>query len=333
MASAASQPRRIVSLIPSATEIVAALGYADWLVGRSHECDEPAAVRELPSCTSPAIDASADSGEIHRQIQQHLAEAGAGDDAVQAYEALSVYEVDPSLLDALAPDIIVTQSQCSVCAVSEAHVQQAVGQMVEVSPRVVTCEPRRLDDVWGDIDRIATAIGDRAAGQALVRRLKGDMQQIADRARQGAEPPRVGCLEWLDPVMGCGNWIPELIAMAGGVSVFGEAGEHAGWLDWGRLYDAEVDRLIAIPCGFDLGRTEAELESRLYEPRWQNLAPVEAGQLYATDGHQYFNRPGPRLVASLAILAEILHPELFAPDHKGEGWRRHPSSTTAGTSS
>jgi iron complex transport system substrate-binding protein len=331
MNSRASQSLRIVSLIPSATEIIAALGYGDCLVGRSHECDEPAAVRDLPACTSPAIDTSAESGEIHRQVRQAMDQAGGEGPAAAA--ALSIYEVDPSLLEALAPDLIVTQSQCAVCAVSEAQVQQAVEQMVTSQPRVVACEPGRLDDIWSDIDRIATALGDRPAGQTLVRRLEDEIQAIADRARTGAERPRVGCLEWLDPLMGCGNWMPELIAMAGGVSVLGQAGEHAQWLTWSQLDETDLDRLIAVPCGFDLERAEAELEAKLYEDRWQRLAPVRAGQLYAADGHQFFNRPGPRLVESLMILAEMIHPELFAPDHKDQAWRPQPSSTTAGTSS
>jgi iron complex transport system substrate-binding protein len=326
---------RIVSLIPSATEIVAALGYAHALVGRSHECDEPATVRDLPACTGPRIDASTDSGEIHRQIQEQLSMAG------DTSQAMSLYDVDPSLLEALAPDVVITQSQCSVCAASEAEVRTALqaiaGGQAEAErlseagdpagagwPQVVACEPNSLADVWDDIQRIATAIGDPAAGRKLVERLKHRLQAIADRARQGTEPPRVGCLEWLDPIMGCGNWIPELVEVAGGQCVFGQAGQHAHWLDWGELAEASVDRLVALPCGFDLERAEAELESKLYDPDWQNLEPVQAGQLYAADGHHYFNRPGPRLVESAAILAEICHPELFAPDHKGQGWRRQP---------
>jgi iron complex transport system substrate-binding protein len=314
---------RIVSLIPSATEIVAGLGYAAGLVGRSHECDEPTEVRSLPACTGPTIDASADSGEIHRQIQQQLQQQS------EAFQALSIYEVDHGLLDALAPDVIITQSQCSICAVSEDAVRDAVADMVTTAPTVVTCEPRQLADVWADMQRIAQALGDAPAGERLVSQCQQRMQAIEQRARQGTEPPRMAILEWLEPLMGCGNWLPELVQMAGGVSVFGQPGAHAQWLDFEALEQTAVDRLVALPCGFDLGRAEAELERLLYEPRWAGLEPVQQGQLYAADGHHFFNRPGPRLVESLAILAEVAHPELFSPDHKGHAWRQPAGYTTA----
>jgi len=299
------------------------LGYAHCLVGRSHECDEPASVRALPACSGPTIDVNAASGEIHRQVREHLQQQS------EAFQALSIYEVDQGLLDALAPELILTQSQCSVCAVSEDLVQQAVGDGVASRPTIVNCEPSRLDDVWGDIHRIAEAIGDAQAGRQLVARLQGELERIHERAGQGAEPPRMALLEWLDPLMGCGNWLPELVAWAGGENVLGQGGAHAKWLNFESLTRPSIDRLVAVPCGFDLPRTEAELEQHLYEDRWQALAPVQAGQLYAADGHSFFNRPGPRLVESAAILAEIAHPEIFTPEHKGRGWQRYPAPATA----
>jgi iron complex transport system substrate-binding protein len=314
---------RIVSLIPSATEIVAALGYEHCLVGRSHECDEPSSVRQLPACSGPTIDTASDSGEIHRQVRQHMSQ-----DAGPA-QALSIYEIDLALLDALAPDLILTQSQCSVCAVSLDRVEQAVGEMLGASPTIVACEPSSLEDVWGDITRIAEAIGDAAAGRALVDRLRGAMERIHDRAEQASRRPQMALLEWLDPVMGCGNWLPELVEQVAAVNVFGQPGQHAKWLNFESLQNTRIDQLVAVPCGFDLDRTLAELETKLYEDRWQQLPPVRADQLFAADGHSYFNRPGPRLVDSLQILAEIAHPELFHPDHRGKGWRRQPTPAAA----
>jgi iron complex transport system substrate-binding protein len=313
---------RIVSLIPSATEIVAELGYGHLLVGRSHACDSPPEVRELPACTGPNIDTSEDSAGIHRQVRAIS--------SVAAEQAASVYEVDRSLLEALQPEVVITQSQCEVCAVSEREVRQVVAGLAGSDPTVVTCEPRRLADVWGDIERIAAAIGDAGAGRSLAERLQGELGRIEARADEAVRRPGVGSLEWLDPVMGPGHWLPELMEIAGGRSVFGEAGAAAQWLDFEALRGDEVERLVAVPCGFDLDRAEGELERLLCEDRWQELPMVRAGELYAADGQAYFNRPGPGVVASARILGEIVHPELFAPAYRDSGWRRQWSGATAG---
>ena len=313
---AANAPPRAVSLIPSATEIVAALGYAHALVGRSHECDEPPDVTSLPVCTRSAVDATRSSGAIHEQVTT------AGQRQSEAGQALSIYEVDVAQLDALGPELLITQSLCEVCAVSLDAVEQAVGQLVHSQPRLVTCEPNTLSDVWGDIHRIAAGLGDPAAGRDLVERLQDQVQRLESATRRLEARPRVACLEWLDPLMGAGHWVPELVQMAGGAAVFGQPGEHASWLTWSQLVDAAPDAIVLMPCGFTLQRTLQEAERLKDHDVWSQLPAVQAGRVYAVDGHHYFNRPGPRLIESLAILAQVLHPDHFGAIHEGTGWQR-----------
>ncbi len=302
---------RIVSLIASATEIVAALGFGESLVGRSHECDYPAElVAKLPVLTAPRFATDGSSAEIDRRVKDVLK------------DGLSVYHVDAARLRALAPDVIVTQAQCEVCAVSLADVEAAVGGWVGQAVKIVSCEPNRLDDVWRDMVKVADALAAAARGGALVGQLKARIATIAERAAHIPERPRVACIEWIDPLMAAGNWMPELVALAGGVSVFGEAGKHSPWLSWEALAEADPDAVLAMPCGFDIARTLKELPALARHPRWTALKAVRAGRVFAADGNQYFNRPGPRLVESLEILAEVLHPGAFRFGHVGRGWVR-----------
>ena len=299
---------RIVSLIASATEIVSALGFEDQLVGRSHECDYPPSVARLPVCTAPKFDVHGSSADIDRRVKTLL------------QDATSVYNVDAALLKSLRPDVIVTQSQCAVCAVSRDDVERAICAWVDSRPRVVTLEPNCLADVWTDIRRVAAALDARTRGEQLVQRLQHRMEEIASRAASLATRPTVACLEWLDPLMAAGNWMPELIEHAGGVNLFGEAGKHSPAMTWDELIAKDPDVILALPCGFDLPRTRTEMRALARDPRWPALRAVAAGRVYVTDGNQYFNRPGPRLVESLEILAEILHPEAFRFGQ--EGWEK-----------
>jgi iron complex transport system substrate-binding protein len=301
---------RIVSLIASATEIVHALGLGDRLVGRSHECDYPASVRKLPVCTAPAFAVDGTSREI--------------DDAVKATlsSGLSVYRVDEALLHELRPDVILTQAHCEVCAVSDKDVDRALEGWIGNRPRVVSLEPNDLKDVWGGIVEAANALGAAAAGQALVRGLQQRIADIAEQARALPTRPSVACLEWLDPLMAAGNWVPELVELAGGMPLFGVAGKHAPWLSWEELAEHDPEAIVALPCGFDLSRTRVESRCLTGHPIWPGLRAARAGAVYLTDGNQFFNRPGPRLVESLEILAEMLHPEHFHFGHEGTGWER-----------
>ncbi|HJZ87152.1 MAG TPA: cobalamin-binding protein [Polyangia bacterium] len=301
---------RVVSLIASATEIVCALGFEEQLVGRSHECDFPPSVRRLPVLTAPKFDPDGSSYQVDQRVKAILE------------RAVSVYRVDAELLDRLRPDLIVTQSQCQVCAVSLRDVEQAVCQLIGSQPRIVSLEPNALADVWADIKRVAQALGVPDRGSALVSRLVERMDSLAARARALESRPTVACIEWIDPLMAAGNWMPELVERAGGQNLFGRAGEHAPAMTWEELSRRDPEAIVVLPCGFDLARTRAQMGPLAGRPGWARLRAVQSGRVALADGNQYFNRPGPRLVESLEILTEILHPEAFALAHHGRGWER-----------
>jgi iron complex transport system substrate-binding protein len=310
---------RIVSLIASATEIVCALGFEDQLVGRSHECDYPESIQRLPVLTAPAFDTDGSSGEIDQRVKATL------------QEGLSVYRVDGERLRELEPDVIVTQAQCEVCAVSLRDVERAVCSWLRACPRLVSLTPNNLADVWADVERVADALQVPDHGEELVARLRGRMEGIAARARSLPQRPTVACVEWLDPLMAAGNWVPELVEMAGGVNLFGTAGRHAPWLTWEDLCARDPDVIVLLPCGFDVARTRRDLPVLARRPGWSDLRAVRAGRVFLTDGNQYFNRPGPRLVESLEILTELLHPAAFTFGHEGRGWQRVEGTVLVGT--
>ena len=304
-----------MTLLASATEVVCALDRGDRLVGRTHECDHPAWVKKLPAVTAPRIDTAAPSAAIDRSVRT-LVE-----------QALSVYTVDAEKLAALEPDLLVTQVQCEVCAVSLRDVEEAVRAGLPSRPRIVSMRPDALADVWADMRAIASALGVPERGVQLVTRLRGRMQGIAERAqarlRESAhERPRVACIEWLDPLMAAGNWTPELIDLAGGVDVLGKAGAHAGPVSLEQLAAADPDAIFVTPCGFDLARTRAELPALAAQPGWGELRAVREGRVFAGDGNALFNRPGPRVAETLECLAEALHPGAFRFGHEGKGWER-----------
>jgi iron complex transport system substrate-binding protein len=301
---------RIVSLIASATEIVCALGFEDQLVGRSHECDFPESVHRLPVCTEPRFDVRGSSRQINTSVKALVS------------GSTSVYRVRADLLELLRPNVIVTQSQCEVCAVSLEDVERAVCGWTTTRPRLVSLKPDALADTWQDIRLVAEALDVPERGKELIERLQGRMAAIAERTRTLTARPTVACLEWLDPLMAAGNWVPELVEMAGGVDLFGSAGKHAPWMTWEQLRKHDPDVIAAMPCGLDLERTRSEMASLTCKADWSDLRAVRGGQVYVTDGNQFFNRPGPRLVESLEILAELLHPETFHFGHEGRGWLR-----------
>lgn len=301
---------RIVTLLPSATEIVCALGFVNDLVGRSHECDYPAGVEKLPALTAPKFKVEGTSAEIDQRVKQIVG------------DALSVYRVDAARLRDLRPEVIVTQSQCEVCAVSERDVEAAVAQWLGVQPRIVSLAPYALADVFADIKRVAKALGAAERGDALVAQMRARMDAIAARAGALATRPTFACIEWIAPMMSAGNWMPELAAMAGGDNLFGRAGEHSPWMKFEELAAADPEVIMIAPCGFDIARTVIELPALTRDPRWSRLRAVRDRRMFIADGNQYFNRPGPRLVESLEILAELLHPEAFNFGHENIGWRR-----------
>jgi iron complex transport system substrate-binding protein len=301
---------RIVSLLPSLTEIVCALGCGERLVGRSHECDFPAGVERLPTCTEPKLDPRAGSGEIDARVKGLVR------------EGLSVYRVDGERLRALAPDLILTQDQCEVCAASLGDVEAALGEWLGARPRVVSVRPASLGDVWEDVARVAGALGVAPRGRELVARLTGRVIEISERAAGLDGRPRLACLEWLEPLMAAGHWMPELVALAGGRAVFGAPGAPSPWIDHAALAAADPDVLVALPCGFDLARSRAEWHALGLGDALAGLRAAREGRIFLADGNAFFNRPGPRLVESLEILAEILHPGAFAFGHAGRHFER-----------
>lgn len=300
---------RLVSLLPSATEIVHFLGMTDYLVGRSHECDFPETVKELPVCTAPKFHPEGNSLTIHQQVSEILK------------QALSVYEVKVELLQELQPTHIITQDQCEVCAVSIADVESAVQDFLASDTKIISLQPNLLHEVWLDIARVGEILG--VEYQHRIAELQQRVEQVRVTCSRVKHRPRTACIEWIEPLMSAGNWIPELIELAGGINLFGTAGRHSSWLQWEELLASDPEVIIFMPCGFDLDRTTAEVRQAWCNPQWQKLQAVPHNQVYLTDGNSYFNRPGPRLVESLEILREILHPELGESKHYQTGWRKY----------
>ncbi len=307
---------RIVSLIPSATEIVASLGYGQYLVGRSHECDYPNFVQSLPICTEPKFDPIGSSEEIHERVTELLT------------SALSVYRVKTEILADLRPTHIITQAQCEVCAVSLKDVEQAVTELVAADGsdssqaiQVVSLQPERLADVWTDMERVAEALASSLAGRQLaantIQQLKSRIVSLNPEVR-----PTVACIEWTEPLMAAGNWVPELVQLAGGEDCFGKAGAHSAWMSWAELVSANPDIIIVMPCGYNLVQTRQAVTEMAAHAEWHQLDAVKHKKVYVTDGNQYFNRPGPRLVESYEILREIIQGQRanYMPTHKDKGY-------------
>lgn len=303
-------PARVVSLLPAATEMVCALGLGERLVGRSHECDHPAAVRMLPACTRANFDSAAGSAAIDREVK------------ARRHAGLGLYSLDAEVLRALRPQVILTQSQCDVCAVSEADLNRALVDWPGARPQVVSLSPTTLAEVWHAIRQVARALGVAGRGERLLQRLQARVTEVTQKTGALTDRPTVGCLEWLHPLMAAGNWVPELVEMAGGRDVLGVVGRHSAWLEWEALREADPEVLVLMPCGFDLARTQAEAAALRGHPLWSTLRAVRAGHVFATDGHQFFNRPGPRLVESLETLAEVLQPRWFEFGRRGVAWER-----------
>ncbi|HEX3720676.1 MAG TPA: cobalamin-binding protein [Verrucomicrobiae bacterium] len=297
---------RIVSLLPSCTEIVCALGCAEQLVGRSHECDFPPEIQSLPVCTSARLNPAASSAEIDREIKSLL------------QRALSIYEVDAARIEQLRPDVILTQDQCEVCAVNTADLQKALPN----HPKIVSVSAKRMADIWADIQTIADALGVGVEGRSLLSGLKNRVVDIIQKTCMIKKRPSVACIEWLDPLMVAGNWAPEMVDLGGGRDLLGAPGKHSAWMEWDQLAGANADIIILMPCGFDLERTRRESVSLANHPGWLRLHAVKTNNVFITDGNHYFNRPGPRVVESVETLAEIFHPKLFAFGHENKTWAR-----------
>lgn len=302
-----TQPR-VVSLIASATEIVHALGMGEAQVARSHECDWPPGVIKLPQLTRPRFNVQGGSRAIDDAVRDLMA------------NALSVYEVDAAKLSETAPDVIITQDQCVVCAVSLADVERAICETTGLDAGIVSLRPETMDDVFRDIAIVADKLAVPDRGTALVASLKRRFERLQKlTARRGK--PRLAYIEWMDPLMSCGHWMPELIDAAGGVSIFGTMGEGSPTLDWAQFTASDPDIIVIAPCGYKIEDTMHEITTLTGHPAWPGLRAVAEGHVFVADGNAYFNRPGPRLIESAEILAEIFHPDICDFGHRDEGYR------------
>jgi len=289
----------VASLLPSATEIVCAVGAATELVGISHECDFPDDIRHLPVLTRARLRPQGSSGDIDREVRSVL------------QEALAVYEIELARLEATRPDVIVTQDLCDVCAVSFDDVCAAAATLVHQPIRIVNLHPTRLDDIWADVRRVGESLGRTADAANIVADLQSRTAEITKRSFACGGHPRVISIEWIDPVMIGGMWMPELIELAGGFPLVTRPGDHAPILTKEELCRLAPDTVLIKPCGFPLERTLKEISLLRTSLPWESWRAVQEGRVYVADGNAYFNRPGPRIVDSLEILAACLHPEDF----------------------
>lgn len=287
----------IVSLLPSATEIICELGLRDQLVGVSHECDYPVSVQTLPAVTQSRIPGDLGSDDIDRLVRE------------QVQEGQSLYTLRDQELAALRPDLIVTQTLCDVCAVGEAEVQRALSRLPG-SPRVLHLEPARLEEVFDSLEQVGQAAGRDAYACQVTDRLRQRVEAVRCRSAPIETRRSVVFLEWIDPPFSAGHWTPELIQIAGGQESLGQPGQNSQTLTWDRIFEADPDVMVIACCGFDAARTLAEFPSLQQRPGFDRLRCVQAGEVHIIDGNAYFNRPGPRLVDSLEILAHLLHPKL-----------------------
>lgn len=305
---------RIVSLIASSTEIVHALGLGQYMVGRSHECDYPESVKALPVCTSPKFKVEGTSLEIDQRVKEILE------------KSLSVYMVDAEMLDNLEPSHVITQAQCEVCAVSLKDVEEAACQMIKSRPEIISLEPNCLEDFFTDLRHVGKALGVSEAATKLENQSRSKIAEINNRTKAITDKigrPTVAIVEWIEPLMAAGNWMPELVELASGINLFGTAGKHSPWMAFEQLKEKDPDIIIVTPCGFDNQRTLEEMPLFAASNGYNDLKAVKTGRVYVADGNQYFNRPGPRLIDSLEILAEIFYQEAFALKHKDTAWLQY----------
>lgn len=293
---------KIVSLLPSATEIVCALGLEQQLVGVTHECDYPATVKRLPKVTQTRIPATATSAEIDALVRERLNDEKA------------LYTLNRDVLEQLQPDLIITQALCDVCAVAESEVE-AVACALPGQPRIVNLEPETLDEVINSLRDVAAAAGIEQQGERVIGNLQSRVGAVTDSIANVLRRPRVALLEWLDPPFSSGHWSPEIVRLAGGEEVLGREGERSRTLTWDEVSASRPEVIFIACCGFDVERTCQDLPLLDKVAGWQDLPAVQTGQVYVIDGAQYFSRPGPRLVDSLEMIAQVLHPDIYAPPH------------------
>ncbi len=306
-----NDPLRIASLLPGLTELVHKLGSGNNLVGRSHECDFPHQVKDLPVLTEPKYSHSEElsSSQIHLSVSDLLK------------HGLSVYKVFEERLQECKPDVVLTQDHCEVCAVSMKDLDNAIQKFLGKKVKITSVEPSSLDEVLDSFITIAEAINKKESGKHLVDSIKAGFNEIS-QAVKNQKKPDVVSIEWLDPLMTGGNWMPELVEIAGGNNLLSEPGKHSPWIEWEKIKKADPDILLILPCGFTISKTLTELNTLIDLDGWGDLKAVRNDNVYLLDGNHYFNRPGPRIIDSAEILAEILHPSIFKNKYQNKGWVR-----------
>ncbi len=288
---------RICSLLPSATEILFALGCGDRVVGVTHECDFPEAAKEKLRLIRPRVDPHAAPGEIDRQVRA-LVDAGQ-----------SLYGIDAELLVRLDPDLIITQDLCHVCAASPEDLGAVLARMAK-APAVLTLTPHTLEDVWRDVERVGGAVGEQGRGVELAALLRDRVAAVAARVPGDQRLVRVVCLEWLEPFYVAGHWVPEMVVAAGGVDVFGRAGEASFRVTSDRIAECGAEVMLVMPCGYDAERAAREFNDKKLAELWPDLPAVRNGRVFAVDANSYTSRPGPRLADGVEMMLKMLHPEL-----------------------
>jgi iron complex transport system substrate-binding protein len=302
MASASNSEQRIISLLPSATEILFALGLDDAVRAVTHECDYPNAALSKPHITRSLLAPNLSSGEIDAAVREQL-----------VADAHSLYTIDRALLAEIDPTLIVTQRLCEVCAVAYDEVLEAVRSLSR-RPPVINLEPERLDNVLRDIEVVGVATRREAEAAALVASLRDRIERVRGTAALAATRPRVAFIEWLDPIFCGGHWNPELIAIAGGVDNIGKLGARSEQVAWERIIADQPEVMVIAACGFTEERARHDEPLLRALPGFAGLPCAQAGRVHFVDGAAYFSRPGPRLVDSLELLARLIHPDLFAPE-------------------
>jgi len=300
--------KKIVSLLPSCTEIICKLGFREHLVGISHECDYPNSISGLPVLTKARLSPEGTSIEINQSVTALL------------QSGLSVYDVDASLLKSLSPDIIVTQAQCEACAVSLDQVQDIVSNWTLNQTEIISLEPNTLNEVWLDFDIIAKTLDSSESYSILKSEINERFKLLKDKLHGTEQKPTVLCIEWIEPIMVAANWVPELVGFAGGRNVMSVSGTDSKFCSWDEIKKTNPDIIIMMPCGFGIKRTLEDLHFLQNIKGWEELKAVKENKVFVVDGNNYFNRPGPRLVDSAEILAEIIHPEIFERKYLEDAW-------------
>ena len=300
--------KRIISLLPSCTEIICMLGYRENIVGISHECDYPNSISGLTVLTKARFSQEGNSNGINQSVSDLL------------QKGLSVYDVDASLLKNLSPDIIVTQAQCEACAVSLDQVKEIVSNWTRTKNEIISLEPKNLDEVWHSFDIVANAMDAPESSAILRTKINERFNLLRDKLDGTEQKPTILCIEWIEPIMVAANWVPELVDLAGGKNVMSVSGTNSNFCSWNEIQKKNPDIIIMMPCGFGIKRTREDIHYLQKKEGWQELRAVKENRVYVVDGNQYFNRPGPRLVDSAEILAEIINPNFFERKYSENAW-------------